>query len=167
MGAKSQLPSYRPSADSENLYPLCAYSVADAASRLPRFFCVQVSLTSAAAEDGVVVIPDSAVAAGERIRILGFNAKVAGATNWATTATVILQGNSSENAAITMAVAALTGNAFVGPNTSNVTIGVPYYSPGTASLGFELGEGMTLIGDANGTGSTLVFNVWGLIEAEA
>ncbi len=93
--------------------------------------------------------------------ITGFHAKVNGATLWATTATVKIQDtNSSAVDFVTMAVAALTANAFVGPTTTNVTA-EPAFSLGT---GGTAAKGLQIKGNANGTGSNLVVTVTGFIK---
>lgn len=116
------------------------------------------TITSAAAATAVNIIADSEVPKGCKPYIYHFFAKVNGATLWATTATVKIQDtNGTPVDFVTMAVAALTANAFVGPFTTNVTVeaAMRVMSGGTQD------KGLQLKGDANGTGSDLVVTVIG------
>lgn len=124
-------------------------------------FVVTKTITSAAAATAINVIPDTQVPASRKVYITGFHAKVSGATNWATTATVKIQDtNSSAVDYITMAVAALTGNAEVRPGVTNITSENAYLlgTGGTAAKGIQLK------GNANGTGSDLVVTIYGQIR---
>lgn len=121
-------------------------------------FHVTGTITSAAAATAVNLIPDTDIPDGKRIYLQGFMASVNGATNWATTATVTIEGTDGTDFAV-MAVAALTGNAEVGPWSSNI-IAASAYATGT---GGTINKGLQLKGDANGTGSDLKVTVWGVI----
>jgi len=124
-------------------------------------FHVTGTITSAAAATAVVILADSLVPAGKKVYVQGFIAKVDGATNWATTATVKIQDtNSSAVDFVTMAVAALTGNAVVTTGTSNITAN-DAFSEGT---GGTAAKGLQLKGNANGTGSDLKVTVFGVIK---
>ena len=118
-------------------------------------------ITSAAAATPVVLIPESVVGAGRKVYVTSFVSKVNGATLWATTANVKLQDtNTSAVDFATVAVAALTANAVVHPATANVTL-ADAYALGT---GGTAGKGLQLKGNANGTGSTYVVTVSGVIK---
>lgn len=121
-------------------------------------FKATATLTSAAAAVAITVLADTAVPAGKKVYVTNVFAKVNGATNWATTATVVLQ-DSAAVAGVTYAVAALTGNAFVGLTTANVTVAAPV----STGVGFTAAKGLQIVGNANGTGSDLVVTVTGFI----
>lgn len=123
-------------------------------------FHVTGTITSAAAATAVNIIPASAIPAGKKIYVQGFVAKVDGATEWATTATVKIQDtNGTAVDYVTFAVAAMTANAKLVPGTANVTLEDAYCegSGGTAE------KGLQLKGNANGTGSDFKVTVWGVI----
>ena len=123
-------------------------------------FIATGTLTSASADTPVVLVAAANVPAGKKIYLSGFVAKVNGATPWATTTTVKLQDtNGTPVVFSTMAVAALSANAEVRPGSANVTSGSAYAlgSGGTAA------NGITIAGDAAGTGSDLVVTAWGYI----
>lgn len=123
-------------------------------------FKATATLTSAAAATPVTLLADSAVGAGKKVYITGFFAKVNGATVWATTANVYVKDNAgSPVTAITMAVAALTANAFVGLTTTNITVADPV----ALNTGLTAAKGLQLVANANGTGSDLVVTVTGFI----
>lgn len=120
------------------------------------YFHVTGTLTSAAAGTAVVLITDAQVGSGRKVYVRNFRAKVDGGTNWATTATVKIQDtNGTPVDFVTMAVAALTGNAFVGPHTANITAEAAF----AKNSGGTAGKGLQIKGDANGTGSNLVVTV--------
>jgi hypothetical protein len=123
-------------------------------------FVKTVTITSSAAATAVPIIPDTAVPAGKKVYVTGFIGKVNGATVWATTATVAVQDTAgSPVAGITCAVAAMTANALLGLNTANVTVAAPV----STGVGFTAAKGISLKGDANGTGSDFVVTVTGYI----
>lgn len=118
-----------------------------------------VTLTAVAAATPIEII---AAAAGKTVYVTNFIAKVDGATSWATTGTVVnLQddaGTPEVGAAI--AVAALTGNAVIGPFTTNVTLSDPI----SKGDGFTADKGLNVAGDDDfGEGSDLVVTVVGFI----
>jgi hypothetical protein len=117
-----------------------------------------VTITSAAAATAVPILADSEVPAGKKVYVTGFIGKVNGATVWATTATVAVQDTAAV-AGITCAVAAMTANALLGLNTANVTVAAPV----STGVGFTAAKGISLKGDANGTGSDFVVTVTGFI----
>lgn len=111
------------------------------------------TITSAAAATAVSLLADSQVPSGKKCYLMDFHAKVNGATQWATTATVKIQDtNGTPVDFVTMAVAALTANAFVGKFTANVTPEAAL----VAGTGGTAAKGLQLKGDANGTGSNLI-----------
>lgn len=123
-------------------------------------FKATATLTSAAAATPVTLLADANVPAGKKVYITGFFAKVNGATVWATTANVYVKDNAgSPVTAITMAVAALTANAFVGLTTTNITVADPV----ALNTGLTAAKGLQLVANANGTGSDLVVTVTGFI----
>lgn len=125
----------------------------------PTPFFATFSLTSAAAATAVNILTEAEVGSGRKVYITSFGGKVNGATDWATTATVKIQDtNGSAVDFVTFAVASLTGNAEVGPFTA--TCGEPAFLYGT---GGTAGKGLQIVGDANGTGSTLTGFVSGWI----
>lgn len=117
-----------------------------------------VTITSAAAATAVPILADSAVPVGKKVYITSFMGKVSGATVWATTATVAVQDTAAV-AGITCAVAAMTANALLGFNTANVTVAAPV----STGVGFTAAKGISLKGDANGTGSDFIVTVSGFI----
>lgn len=124
-------------------------------------FVATATITSAAAATAVTLVPDTAVPAGKKVYVTGFHAKVNGATEWATTATVKIQdSNGTPVEFATMAVAALTANALVFPATANITPAAAF----TLGTGGTAAKGLVLKGDANGTGSDLVVTVTGFIK---
>lgn len=119
-----------------------------------------VTITSAAAGTAVNIVLDSEVPTGKKVYLLGFRGQVAGGTLWATTATVKVQDtNGTPVDFITVAVAAMTANANIFANTTNVTPENAYMrnTGGTAS------KGLQLKGNANGTGSDFIVTVYGYI----
>jgi len=122
-------------------------------------FMYTTAITSAAAATAVPIIPDALVGAGKKVYLTNVLAKVNGATLWATTATVAVQDTSAV-AGVTYAVAGLTANAFLGLNTANVTVAAPV----STGVGFTAAKGISLKGDANGTGSDLIVTVTGFIR---
>lgn len=125
------------------------------------YFTRTQTITSAAAATAVSLIADSEVPPGWKAYLTDCHAKVNGATNWATTATVKVQDtNGAPVDFVTMAVAALTGNSFVGKFTSNITAEAAL----ARNTGGTAGKGLQLKGDANGTGSDLVVTVVGYLK---
>lgn len=123
-------------------------------------FFVRFSLTSAAAATPVSIIPDAMVGNGRKVYLQDHLLRVAGATNWATTANVKIQDtNGTPVDALTVLVAALTGNSRVTKGTANSTMEAAY----TDGTGLTAGRGLQIRGDANGTGSTISGWVRGFI----
>ncbi|TGL39638.1 hypothetical protein EHQ53_14040 [Leptospira langatensis] len=143
-----------------------AQSIANPGARITQLeaagipFVRTVQLTSAAAATPVSIVADSEIPAGYKVYVDHVSVKVNGATNWATTANVKIQDtNGTPVDFMTYLVAALTGNAFVGLTSANVTVenALALQTGGTA------GKGLQIKGDANGTGSTLYVTVYGRI----
>ena len=133
----------------------------ETAMNLAQPFHKTATITSAAAATAVSLLADSEVPSGKKAYVTGFIARVNGATNWATTATVKIQDtNSSAVDFATMAVAALTGNTTVYPHTSNITVEDAW----RLGTGGTSDKGLQLKGDANGTGSNLVVTVFGFFK---
>lgn len=125
-------------------------------------FHAKATLTSAAAATPVSLVPDAAVPAGKKCYLTGFLMTVDGATVWATTANVKIQDtNGTPVDFATVLVALLTNAARVGcePKT-NLTL-EDAFALGT---GGTAAKGLQVVGDANGTGSDLVVQVWGVIK---
>lgn len=119
------------------------------------------TLTSAAATAPVPCLSDAQVPPGKRAYLASWHLKVSGATAWATTATCWIRDTAgTSNNFVTVAVAALTGNAFVADHSANVTQQSPYAlgTGTTADLGLEIAC------DAAGTGSDLVVTVYGVVK---
>lgn len=134
----------------------CFTSVTIGGAPAEAFFSRTCTITSAAAATPVTCLADADVPAGKSAYLLGWHAKVNGATAWATTATCTIQ-DSASTGFVQVAVAALTGNAFVGDQTANVT-NLSAYS---LNLGGMAAKGLRVVCNANGTGSDLVVTLYG------
>lgn len=118
------------------------------------------SITSAAAATAVNIIPDSAIPAGKKFYLTEFTGKVNGATAWATTATVKIQDtNGTAVDHVTIPVASMTANAVV-DRSSTVTKENAF----SMATGGTAGKGVQIKGNANGTGSTFVGWIQGVIQ---
>lgn len=119
------------------------------------------TLTSAAATTPVTCLADADVPTGKKAYLLGWRAKVNGATAWATTSTVYIADSSGTGGTgivyVAIGVAALTGNAFVQDASANVTQQNAY----ALNTGGTATKGIVIEGDANGTGSNLVVTLFG------
>ncbi|TXH42064.1 MAG: hypothetical protein E6Q97_36255 [Desulfurellales bacterium] len=137
----------------------CFTSVTIDGAPAEAFFSRTCTLTSAAAATPVNCLTDADVPATKRAYLMGWHAKVNGATPWATTANCWIQDTGgTSNIFVTMAVAALTANAFVSDLSANVTQQSPY----SLNQGGTLGLGLEVACNANGTGSNLVVTVFGV-----
>jgi hypothetical protein len=116
-----------------------------------------VTIVSTAAATPVSIVADSEVPAGFVPFAVDFFGKVNGATAWTVLATVKIQDtNGAPVDFATIAVAALTGNAFIGRHTANVTI----ENAMALGTGGTSGKGLQVKGNANaGVGSNLVLTV--------
>lgn len=120
-----------------------------------------VTLTSAAAATPVEIIPDADVPAGRKVYLEGYIAKVDGATDWATTATITIQdSNGTPVVFVTLDASALDGNEVHGPWSDSATL-EDAFAEGT---GGTAAKGLVAVGNANGTGSDLTLTVWGIIR---
>jgi len=125
------------------------------------FFSRTCTLTSAAAATPVTCLSDADVPAMKSAYLMGWHAKVNGATAWATTATVSIKDTGGLAVPfVTVAVAALTGNAFVDDGSANVTQNHAY----ALNQGSTADKGLVVVGDANGTGSSVVLTIYGVIK---
>lgn len=125
------------------------------------FFSRTCTLTSAAAATPVTCLADADVPLTKSAHLMGWHAKVNGATPWATTATVSIKDTSGlATPFVTMAVAALTADTFVGDFSANVTQNDAY----ALNVGTANDKGLVIVGNANGTGSNLVVTIYGVIK---
>lgn len=126
------------------------------------FFHETATLTSAAAATAVNVIPDARVGAGRKVYVMGWVAKVSGATNWATTATLTIEDTAAVAfSTVTVNAATTNGNVVSGPfSSSNVVLNGPM----AIGTGGTAAKGVQIKGDANGTGSDWIVSVWGVIK---
>ena len=126
------------------------------------FFYETVTLTSAAAATAVNIIPTARVGASRKVYVQGFLTKVNGATNWATTASITIEGTEGTDfAVITVNAATTNGNVVAGPfSNANVALA----NPMAIGAGGVAGAGLQVIANANGTGSDLLVTVWGIIK---
>ncbi len=122
-------------------------------------FVVSGTLTSAAAATAVNLIADSAVPAGRKVYITGYLAKVDGATDWATTTSVTIEGTDGTDFSV-LTASALDGNELHGPFSDSAAVAAAM-SKGT---GGTAATGVQVIGNANGTGSDLVVTIFGVIK---
>jgi hypothetical protein len=123
-------------------------------------FSRTVTITSAAAATPVSILADAEVGTGRKVYVQQVIATVGGATAWATTANVKVQDtNSSPVDFFTMLVAALGANARAVFGSASTTIET---AAGTMTGG-TAGKGLQVVGNANGTGSTLTVTVTGFI----
>jgi len=119
------------------------------------------TLTSAAGATPVSLIGDAEVDDGKKVYVQGFILRVDGATVWAVAANVKIQDtNDTPVDFVTDLVADLTANAIVMHDGANVTLedAMSKGSGGTA------GRGLQVVADADGTGSDLIVQVWGVIK---
>jgi len=134
---------------------------AERASDPPEMWMETATITSAAAATAVTLLSNAKVGTLRKPYLWGYIAKVDGATDWATTATVKIQTPEvSPVDFVTFAVAGMTGNAVLVPGSSNVTH-ADAYSEGS---GGSVGYGLQLKGNANGTGSDFKVTAWGIIR---
>lgn len=142
----------------------CFSSVAIAGAPAEAFFSRTCTITSAAAATPVNCLTDADVPLTKSAHVMGWHAKVNGATAWATTASCYLADTSGAGGTgvifVTAAVAALTGNAFVGDHSANITQSAAY----ARNLGGTADYGLQIACDANGTGSDLVVTIYGVIK---
>jgi len=125
-------------------------------------FHATATITSAAAATPVSLVLDASVPTGMKCYLQGFLMRVNGTTVWATTANVKIQDtNGTPVDFATVLVALLTNQARIGCEPkANLTL-EDAFSLGT---GGTASKGLSIVGDANGTGSDLVVSVWGIIR---
>jgi hypothetical protein len=122
----------------------CFTAVTIAGAPAEAVFSRTCTLTSAAAATPVNCLADADVPTGKAVHLLGWHAKVNGATAWATTASCYIADTSGAGGTglifVTAAVAALTGNAFVSDASANVTQGSVYAlnTGGTTAKGLQI-----------------------------
>ncbi len=142
----------------------CFTSVTIGGAPVDAFFTRTCTITSAAAATPVICLADADVPAGKKAYLLGWHAKVNGATAWATTSICRITDTSGAGGIgvvfIAAAVAALTGNSFVADYSANITQADAYAlnTAGTAD------DGLQVACDANGTGSDLVVTIYGAVK---
>jgi hypothetical protein len=124
-------------------------------------FSATATLTSAAAGTAVTLLADTAVPAGKKVYITNYFAKVNGATDWTTTASITIQDtNGTPVVFVTLTASTLNGNEFHGPLSDSATIG----SAMALGTGGTVAKGLVIKGNANGAGSNLVVTVTGFIR---
>ncbi len=142
----------------------CFTSVTIGGAPAEAVFSRTCTITSAAAATPVVCLADADVPAGKKAYLLGWHAKVNGATAWATTTVCRIADTSGAGGSgvlfISALVAALTSNAFIADNSANITQESAYSlnTSGTADYGLQVAC------DLNGTGSDLVVTLYGAIK---
>jgi len=116
-----------------------------------------VSLTSAAAATPVDIILDAEVPTGWKCYLEAYVLKVDGATDWATTATIIIQDtDASPVAFVSLDASMLDGDEVHGPWTDSAIFGDAF----SEQTGGTAGKGTEVVGNANGTGSTIKLTTW-------
>lgn len=119
------------------------------------------TLTSAAAGTAVHCLAAADVGSAQKAFITGFHIKINGATNWATTATCTIQDTAGSPVVYaTVAIAAMTGNAYISTTTSNVTLASPF----NLGTGGTAAKGVDFVCNANGTGSDAVLTIDGYMH---
>lgn len=126
-----------------------------------RPFVRTCTLSSAAAATAVTCLTDAAVGTGKKAYLAGWHAKVSGGTAWATVASCQIKDRAAIAVPfVTLAVAALTANAFVADHSGNVTQEAAY----ATGTGTTDGKGLQVQCDVNGTGSDLVVTLYGVMK---
>jgi hypothetical protein len=124
-------------------------------------FHATFTLTSAAAATPVSIIDDADVPAGKKVYLQGYILKVDGATDWGTTASVKIQDtNGTPVDFVTLTASALDGNEVHGPWSDSAALEAAFCK----SSGGTTAKGLQIVGNANGTGSSLVGACWGVIK---
>lgn len=120
-------------------------------------------ITSAAAATAVHCLTDADVSSGKSAYISTFRAKVNGGTVWATTATCAIQDtNGSPVAFVTFAAGDMTANAVFFP--SSIGASGTYGDAYILDTGSTASKGLDIKCNANGTGSTFVVTIAGVIK---
>lgn len=129
----------------------------------------RVILTSAAAATRIPIITNAEVPDGYRVYLWGCTALVSGGTPWATTATVKVRTITTNTELVNFPVAELTADTFIDVFESTggqLSGGAQLSALSTVAKKGEFadsGEGIEVIGNANGTGSDLYVRVWGVV----
>lgn len=129
----------------------------------------RVILTSAAAATRIPIMTNDEVPDGYRVYLWGCTALVSGGTQWATTATVKVRTITTNTELVNFVVAELTADTFIDAFTSTglqLSGGAQLSALSTVAKKGEFadsGEGIEVIGNANGTGSDLYVRVWGIL----
>lgn len=119
------------------------------------------TLTSAAAGTAVHCLADADVGAAQKVYLTYWHLNINGATAWATTATCTIQDTNGTPVVFeTIAVAAMTGNAFIQAATTNVTNAAAFLM----GTGGTVAKGLDVKCNANGTGSDAVFTISGFMK---
>jgi hypothetical protein len=134
-------------------------SVSIAGAPVDAVFQRVCTLTSAAAATPVVCLTDAEVPSGKKAYVSAFTAKVNGATPWTTITSCFIE-DTSGNAFVTVPVASLTSNAYVGPWSGALTLDNRL----TLSTGGTTAKGLQIRCDVNGTGSDLVVTLVGVTK---
>lgn len=117
------------------------------------------TITSAAAGTPIVCLLAADVPASASAKLATWHAYVNGGTDWATTATCVIE-DTAGNDLVSIAVAALTANTFVDDGSANVTKAARY----RLGTGGAADAGLQVSCNANGTGSDLVVVLSGSIQ---
>lgn len=117
------------------------------------------TLTSAAAATPVTCLADADVPVAQKAYTAGIRLKVNGATAWATVATCTVEDSAGVDL-LTIPVASLTGNALLTDASGSVTVA----SAMALGSGTTTAKGLRVVCDVNGTGSDIVFSVWGTVR---
>lgn len=141
--------------------PGCFSTITLGGAPTEALFTRTCTITSAAAATPINCLSNADVPSTKRAYVMGWRAKVNGATAWATTTQCWIQDTAgAANYFVTMPVAALTANAFVADHSAGVTQQAAY----SLNQGTALDLGIEIACDANGTGSNLVVTVHGVIK---
>lgn len=117
------------------------------------------TITSAAAATPVVCLSAADVPASLSAKLAKWSLYVNGSTGWGTTATCVIE-DTSGNDLVSIAVAAMTGDTFVGDHSANVTPAARY----RLGTGGAADAGLQISCNANGTGSDAVFVLSGSVQ---
>lgn len=117
------------------------------------------TITSAAAATPVNCLSAADVPAALSAKLGKWHLYINGATPWATTATCVIEDTAGTDL-VSIAVAAMTANAFVGDHSANVTPAAAY----RLGTGGAVDLGLQISCNANGTGSDAVFVLMGTVQ---
>lgn len=117
------------------------------------------TITSAAAATPVNCLSAADVPAALSAKLGKWHLYINGATNWATTATCVIEDTAGTDL-VSIAVAAMTGDTFVDDGSANVTKAAPY----RLGTGGAVDTGLQISCNANGTGSDAVFVLMGTVQ---